>query len=351
MLHAVSTEPEALPSVSSLPAWLVPSVYLNWSTDWLRESVAIATRSREHHLPGGPDGPKRGDVVVTVLGDAGVVAAVELMGSSDGDSWVTDELFGPDRPIVWADLFDGADSYIGSSGWLPAEHARAVLDGVANQFHDGPVHTIDPGDCGAGDAAPDVHALRIIGHRAVTGWALRREERCATCEQFVDVREMQAHDDGAVRLGTTTAGGRTLEQVIRDIHLLCAHCHELMHEHSVIAQRNRLRPQCPGCGVRGKTKRIVWGMTFSDDVVSAEPDVVYGGFEVPVPTPEWYCTDCHANFGSTVVASRMLDADGPAVPQPVTGAMATVQDDPLTAGSATEPAPETDGRWEPTHGI
>ncbi len=350
MLHSVSTEAEAFPSVSSLPAWLVPSVYLNWSTDWLRESIAIATRSHEHALPGGPDGPKRGDVVVTVLGEAGVVASVELMGSSDGDSWVTDELFGPDRPIVWADLFDGADAYIGSSGWLPAEHARAVLDGVANQFHDGPVHTIDPGDCADGTAASDVHVLRVLGHRAVSGWAMRREERCATCERFVDVHELQAHDDGAVRLGTTTAGGRTLEQVIRDVHLMCPQCHDLMHAHSVSAQRARLRPQCPGCGVRGKTKRIVWGMTFSDDVVSSEPDVVYGGFEVPVPAPEWYCTECHANFGSTVVASRVLDSEGPAVPQPVTGAIARVSDDTeLMAPAAAEPD-AGEPRWEPIEG-
>ncbi|WP_402464151.1 hypothetical protein [Isoptericola aurantiacus] len=348
----MSTEAEAFPSVSSLPAWLVPSVYLNWSTDWLRESIAIATNSREHALPGGPDGPKRGDVVVTVLGDAGVVASVELMGASDGDSWITDELFGPDRPIVWADLFDGADAYLGSSGWLPAEHARAVLDGIANQFHDGPVHTIDPGDCGAGEAASDVHVLRIIGHRAVSGWAMRREERCATCERFVDVHELQVHDDGAVRLGTTTAGGRTLEQVVRDVHLMCRPCHDLMHAHSVSAQRSRLRPQCPGCGVRGRTKRIVWGMTFHDDVVSAEPDVVYGGFEVPVPAPEWYCTECHANFGSTVVASRVLDAQGPAVPQPVTGAI-RVDLEPAVAGSASDaPVVEDEqSRWEPTGGI
>jgi len=306
----VTQEPEALPSVSSLPAWLVPSVYLHWSTDWLRESVAIATRSREHSLPGGPDGPQRGDVVVTVLGDAGVVAAVELMGSTDGESWVTDELFGPERPIVWADLFDGADAYTGSSGWLPAEHARRVLDGVANQFREGPVHTLDPGDCGSGSTAPDVHVLRILGHRAITGWAMRREERCATCERFEDVRKMHAHDDGAVRLGTTSAGGRTLEQVVRDVHLLCEPCHDLMHAHSVAAQRARLRPQCPGCGARGKTKRIVWGMTFQEDVVGAEPDVVYGGFEVPVPAPEWYCTECHANFASAVIASRALTSTG-----------------------------------------
>ncbi|MGH8965151.1 MAG: hypothetical protein ACRDXB_07445, partial [Actinomycetes bacterium] len=132
---------ETLPSLSALPAWLVPSVYLHWSTDWLTEAVAISTRSPEHRLPGGQDGPQRGDVVVTVLGDAGVVAAVELMGATDGESWVSDELFGPDRPIVWADLFEGAETYTGSSGWLPPEHARLVLDGVAEQFRGGPVHT------------------------------------------------------------------------------------------------------------------------------------------------------------------------------------------------------------------
>ena len=306
----VAHDPESLPSVSSLPAWLVPSVYLHWPSDWLRESVAIATRSREHSLPSGPDGPQRGDVVVTVLGDAGVVAAVELMGASDGESWVTDDLFGPERPIVWADLFAGADAYAGSSGWLPAEHARRVLDGVAEQFRDGPVQTLDPGDCGSGATASDVHVLRILGHRAVTGWSMRREERCATCERFEDVRRMHAHDDGAARLGSTTAGGRTLEQVVRDVHLMCEPCHELMHTHSVAAQRAWLRPQCPGCGARGKTKRIVWGMTFQDDVVGAEPDVVYGGFEVPVPTPEWYCTECHANFSSAVIASRSLTSTG-----------------------------------------
>jgi hypothetical protein len=306
----VTSEIEFLPSVSSLPAWLVPSVYLHWPTDWLRESVAIATRSREHALPGGPEGPQRGDVVVTVLGDAGVVAAVELMGASRGDSWVTDELFGPERPVVWADLFDGADAYTGSSGWLPAEHARLVLDGIARQFRAGPVRTLDPGDCGAGAVACDVHLLRILGHRPVTGWALRREERCATCERFVDVRELEAHDDGAVRLGTTALGARTLEQVVRDVHLLCGECHALMHAHTVAAQRARLRPQCPGCGVRGATQRIVWGMTFQEDATGAEPDVVYGGFEVPVPTPEWYCTACHANFASSVIASRSLVSGG-----------------------------------------
>jgi predicted RNA-binding Zn-ribbon protein involved in translation (DUF1610 family) len=357
MFWVVTNEAQAFPSVSSLPAWLVPSVYLHWASDWLRESVAIATRSREHSLPGGAEGPKRGDVVITVLGEAGVVAAVELMGSTDGESWVTDELFGPERPIVWADLFDGADAYTGSSGWLPAEHARLVLDGVAQQFRDGPVHTLDPGDCGTGAVASDVHVLRILGHRMVTGWAMRREERCATCERFVDVRELQAHDDGAVRLGTTTAGGRTLDQIVRDLHLLCPECHELMHAHTVAAQRARLRPQCPGCGARGTTQRIVWGMTFQEDVVGAEPDVVYGGFEVPVPTPEWYCTECHANFTSTVIASRALASAGTTG----TGAGATVGGSavggsavagPATGGAAMvtgeTPATDDDERpWQP----
>ena len=113
----VTSEPDMLPNVSSLPAWLVPSVYLNWSEDWLGEAVAIASRGHEHRLPGGADGPQRGDVVVTVVGsEPGIVAAVELMGASKGEDWVSDEVFGPEKPVVWDDLFNGAAAYARSSG-------------------------------------------------------------------------------------------------------------------------------------------------------------------------------------------------------------------------------------------
>jgi hypothetical protein len=300
----------AIPATAALPAWFMPSVYLHWPQDWRREAVAVATRSPEHAMPADPDGPQRGDVVVTVLGDSGVVAAVERMIGSDGEAWASDDLYSPEVPVVWADLFEGADAYTGTSGWLPPEHARAVLDGVAVQVASGPIHTFDPGDCSAHAMQSDVHALRLLGHRHVTGWAMRREERCASCERFVDVRAMRPHDDGAHRLGSTSAAGRTLDQLVRDVHLLCEECHQLLHAHSVAFQRARMRPQCPGCGARGSAKRIVWGMTFTESRVGAEPDVVYGGFEVPVPTPEWYCTECHANFTSTVVASRARGATG-----------------------------------------
>ncbi|MCF4121523.1 hypothetical protein L1785_11075 [Antribacter sp. KLBMP9083] len=306
----MASESDVLPNVSSLPAWLVPSVYLNWTDDWLRESVAIATRSPEHRLPGGPDGPQRGDVVVTVVAaEPGIVAAVELMGASQGEAWVSDELFGPDRPVVWDTLFSGAAAYSRSSGWLPQEHARLVLDGIANQFKHGASGTIEPGECEESALSPNLHALRLLSHRLIAGWDLRREERCATCERFVDVSTLRVHDDGARRAALEGITERNLQQLISDTYLVCDPCHELLHPHAVAAQRARMRPQCPACGARGNTKRIVWGMNVGD--VPLEPDVVYGGFDVPVPTPEWYCPECHANFATGAVASRAL-GDRPA---------------------------------------
>lgn len=312
----VTSEPDMLPNVSSLPAWLVPSVYLNWSEDWLGEAVAIASRSHEHRLPGGADGPQRGDVVVTVVGsEPGIVAAVELMGASQGEDWVSDEVFGPDKPVVWDDLFNGAAAYARSSGWLPQEHARLVLDGIAHQYKHGATGTLDAGNCETGELSPNLHVLRLLGHKQVSGADLRREERCASCERFVDVMQLHPHDDGA---HTGQTGERPLAELIEQTFLVCAPCHALLHPHPVLSQRAQMRPACPSCGQRGATKRIVWGQ--SADAARLEPDVVYGGFDTPVPTPDWYCPECYANFSSGAVAQRALGD----LPEPVPAGVGAV---------------------------
>lgn len=304
-----------LPPVSSLPAWLVPSVYLNWSEDWLREAVAVATGSNDHFLPRGADGPQRGDVVVTVVGsDPGVVVDVELMGSTQGEDWIADDAFGPDKPVLWDDLFNGASAYSRSSGWLPQEHARLVLDGIAHQFRNGAVGTLEPGDCETGQLSPNLHVLRILGHRTLTGREMNREERCYSCEQFVDVTALRPHDDGA-RAAAESGTSRDLARMIADTYLVCDPCHELLHPHAISAQRARMRPACPSCHVRGTAKRIVWNETIHDEM-QLEPGVVYGGFDVPVPTPEWYCPQCHANFAAGVVGTRALDGGSSVVPPP-----------------------------------
>ncbi|MFE7508512.1 hypothetical protein [Promicromonospora sp. NPDC057488] len=315
----MTSEPDMLPNVSSLPAWLVPSVYLNWSEDWLGEAVAIASRSHEHRLPGGADGPQRGDVVVTVVGsEPGIVAAVELMGASQGEDWVSDEVFGPDKPVVWDDLFNGAAAYARSSGWLPQEHARLVLDGIAHQYKHGATGTLDAGNCETDELSPNLHVLRLLGHKQVSGTDLRREERCASCERFVDVMQLRPHDDGA---HTGQTGERPLGELIEQTFLVCGPCHALLHPHAVLSQRAQMRPACPSCGQRGATKRIVWGQGIHDNM-KLEPDVVYGGFDTPVPTPDWYCPECYANFSSGAVAQRALGDMPDAVPVGV-GAVGT----------------------------
>lgn len=303
-----------LPPVSSLPAWLVPSVYLNWSEDWLREAVAVATGTNEHLLPRGADGPQRGDVVVTVVGsDPGVIASVELMGATQGEDWIADDAFGPDKPVLWDDLFSGASAYARSSGWLPQEHARLVLDGIAHQFRNGASGTLEPGNCETGQLSPNLHVLRILGHRTITGREMNTEERCFSCEQFVSVMELRPHDDGA-RAAAESGTVRDLGSLISDTFLVCDPCHELLHPHAIGAQRARMRPACPSCHSRGTAKRIIWNETIHDEL-KLEQDVVYGGFDVPVPTPEWYCPQCHANFALGVVGTRAFGSGSP-VPLP-----------------------------------
>ncbi|GAB3162484.1 hypothetical protein GCM10027059_15400 [Myceligenerans halotolerans] len=314
----MTSEPDMLPPVSSLPAWLVPSVYLNWSEDWLREAVAVATGGNEHLLPRGADGPQRGDVVVTVVGsDPGIVASVELMGTTQGEDWIADELFGPDKPVLWDDLFNGASAYARSSGWLPQEHARLVLDGIAGQFRNGASGTLEPGDCETGQISPNLHVLRLLGHRQITGADLRHEERCYSCEQFVDVTQLRVHDDGAIAVRNESAAApRELNRLIADTFLVCDPCHELLHPHAIGAQRARMRPACPSCHSRGTAKRIVWNEAIHDEMHMPH-DVVYGGFDVPVPTPEWYCPQCHANFATGVVGTRALGGASAIPPAPM----------------------------------
>jgi hypothetical protein len=144
--------------------------------------------------------------------------------------------------------------------------------------------------------------------------------------------QLRPHDDGA---HTGQTGERPLGELIEQTFLVCAPCHALLHPHPVLTQRAQMRPSCPSCGQRGATKRIVWGQAIHDNP-KLEPDVVYGGFDTPVPTPDWYCPECYANFSSGAVAQRALGDLPEALPVPV----------PVGAGPVGTPANGED-LWVP----
>lgn len=286
------------PTRLDVPDWLTDTgagrVHLRWVEQWASGLNALMTADDQYAWPSAEE-PVEGDVVVTVIAcDPPVVAVVELMRDGPTGTAVAKRILVA-QPMPWRDLTHTMSKRPPSTSRRLSRRAGTELRQViAQEAADPSPHFVDAGECGPGGYSADSVAVIRVLQDATVPWG---RPACSACGSHAAPGHLLAHFERSFADSVQLE----IQDHVDEAALVCAPCHDILHGSSLQALRSHLRPACPACDARGVAKPIVWGMPVGSDPCSAE--VVYGGCELPTPTPRWQCGSCGARYLVTAVAS------------------------------------------------